>query len=207
MPLEGHPEGVRIASVALETSSVETVASLDDALVLRAARGDATAFRRLYERDAPRLYRFLGELLRDNAAADEALQEAFVRAHARLSTLREPGKWRSWLYGIARLVVMEMWRARGGPSLDDLPESAEPGTLATPEQALMGAQAQEALSSALADLKPGRRTALMLAAEQGMPYEEIAEVMGWSLAKVKVEIHRARRELRARLSVHLEERS
>src|SRR5687767_11217442 len=130
MPVEGHPEGVRIASVALESSSVETVASLDDALVIRAARGDAAAFRRLYERDAPRLYRFLGELLRDSSAADEALQEAFVRAHARLATLREPSKWRSWLYGIARLVVMEMWRVRGGPSLDDLPESAEPGTLA-----------------------------------------------------------------------------
>jgi RNA polymerase sigma-70 factor (ECF subfamily) len=207
MPVEEHPDSVRIASVALEAASPEAVTSLDDALVLRAARGDANAFRRLYERDAPKLYRFLTEMLRDRSAADEAMQEAFVRAHARLDTLREASKWRSWLYGIARLVVMEMWRARGGPSLDDLPESAEPNTLVTPEQALMGAQAHEALNLALADLKPGRRTALMLAAEQGMPYDEIAEVMGWSLAKVKVEIHRARLQLRARLSMHLEERS
>jgi RNA polymerase sigma-70 factor, ECF subfamily len=178
---------------------------MDGALVTRAAAGDALAFRRLYDRHAPRMFRFLCDLLRDRAAADEALQETFVRAHARLGTLRDPEKVRSWLYGIARLVVMEARRARWGESSldDDDGDIAEPHSQATPEQALLGRETGRALGVALEALKPDRRAALLLQADHELPYDEIAEVMGWSLAKVKVEIHRARAQLRIALAKHL----
>jgi RNA polymerase sigma-70 factor (ECF subfamily) len=178
---------------------------MDGALVTRAASGDALAFRRLYDRHAPRLFRFLCDLLRDAPAAEEALQETFVRAHARLATLRDPEKLRSWLYGIARLVVMEHRRARyGESSLDDEnADIAEPASLATPEQALLGRETGKALGLALEALKPERRAALLLQADHELPYDEIAEVMGWSLAKVKVEIHRARAQLRVSMAKHL----
>src|SRR5437016_1000887 len=64
----------------------------DAKLLERAAGGDARAFRQIYDRHALAVYRFLSGLLRDRAAADEATQETFVRAHARLRDVREGDK-------------------------------------------------------------------------------------------------------------------
>jgi RNA polymerase sigma-70 factor (ECF subfamily) len=184
------------------SSSDAPAISIDAALVTRAAGGDARAFRSLYERHSRALFRFLCDQLRDSSAAEEALQETFVRAHARLSTLHDPDRVRAWLFGIARLVAMEARRARAGEAgegvLDELPM---PGP--SPEISLLGREAARALDLALADLRPDRREALLMTADHELPYSDIAENLGWSLAKVKVEIHRARRELRTRLSKYL----
>jgi RNA polymerase sigma-70 factor (ECF subfamily) len=188
-----------------EPSAPAVTTSMDAVLVTRAAGGDPLAFRRLYERHSPRLYRFLCDLLRDAPAAEEALQETFVRAHGKLASLRDPEKVRPWLYGIARLVVMETRRARRGlESLDDDDADVlEPSSSRTPEQALLGQETGRALGVALESLKPDRRAALLLQADHELPYDEIAEIMGWSLAKVKVEIHRARAQLRVSMAKHL----
>jgi len=61
------------------------------------------------------------------------------------------------------------------------------------------------LDGALADLDHERRSALLMRIDHGLGYGEIAEAMGWSLQKVKNEIHRARLQLRARLAGYLEE--
>src|SRR5215470_18594937 len=58
-------------------------------LLDRARRGEPEAFRVIFDRHSFSVRRFLGDLLRDDAAADEATQETFVRAHARMRTLRE----------------------------------------------------------------------------------------------------------------------
>src|SRR5690242_16602893 len=86
--------------------------SLEEALVRRAAAGDPQAFRQLFDRYAPRVRRFLFDLLRDDTAADEAVQETFVRAHARLGSLRQTDRLMPWLFGIARFVFQEQLRAR-----------------------------------------------------------------------------------------------
>jgi RNA polymerase sigma-70 factor (ECF subfamily) len=201
---------VRLAIAVLDdhagsNSAAPATTSMDAALVVRAVAGDPVAFRRLYERHSPRLYRFLCDLLRDASAAEEALQESFVRAHGKLASLRDPDKVRPWLYGIARLVVMEARRARRGEQSldDDETDVAEPASTTTPEQALLGQETGRALGIALESLKPDRRAALLLQADHELPYDEIAEVMGWSLAKVKVEIHRARAQLRTSMAKHL----
>src|SRR5690348_18354578 len=69
-------------------------------------------FRAVYDAHARSVRRFLGDLLRDDAAADEATQETFVRAHARLGTLAASEKVLPWLFGIARNVFYEELRAR-----------------------------------------------------------------------------------------------
>src|SRR4051794_34727180 len=73
------------------------------ALLRRAQSGDAEAFRVIFDRHAPGVRRFLGDLLRDDSAADEATQETFVRAHGRMSTLADASKLSGWLFGIARM--------------------------------------------------------------------------------------------------------
>jgi RNA polymerase sigma-70 factor, ECF subfamily len=178
------------------------------ALLRRARTGDPAAFRLLFERHGSAVWRFLRDLFRDEAAADEATQETFVRAHGRLTTLRDEDRLSSWLLGIARRVFLEARRVRGGVHLlvdgeesEGLVEAVLPTP--TPEDLLLDQETEALLAEALGHLREERRAALMLRIDHGLPYEEIAQVMGWSLPKVKNEIHRARLQLRERLAAHV----
>ena len=73
-----------------------------------------------------------------------------------------------------------------------------------PEAALLGAEADRLLAEALGTLSEERRTALLLRIDHGLGYPEIAAALGWTLAKVKNEIHRSRLLLRERLGAYLE---
>lgn len=174
-------------------------------LARRALAGDTRAFRLIYERHAAPIYRFLRDILRDDAAADEATQETFVRAHTRLSTLADRDKLAPWLFGIARLVSFELLRARKAADLavDETELEAAHSPAPTPEAALLGREADAALASALAALPAERRAALLLQMDHDLSYDEIAGAMGWSLSKVKIEIHRARLALRDRLKEYV----
>jgi len=177
---------------------------IEHALVVRAADGDAAAFRRLFERHAPSVRRFVGDLLRDDAAADEATQETFVRAHSRLSSLRDGAKLLPWLFGIARNVAWEQRRARArGPQAEPPDDDASVDAAPTPEAILLGREADARLADALGALTDERRAVLLMRIDHDLGYDEIGEVMSWPLQKVKNEIHRARLLLRARLSEYL----
>ena len=176
----------------------------DDDLLSRARAGDAEAFRVIFDRQAPGVRRFLGDLLRDDSAADEGTQETFVRAYQRLRTLSEAGKLQGWLFGIARMVFMEQLRKkrRDGPvSPDDEPLQIDRAP--SPEAALLSREADQVLDQALEGLPHERRAALVMRLDHGLGYDEIASALGWNLQKVKNEIHRARLQLRARLSEYL----
>jgi RNA polymerase sigma factor (sigma-70 family) len=172
-----------------------------DPLVEEAAGGDGPAFRALFERHAPALRRFLRDLLQDEAAADEATQEAFVRAHAKLPTLRESGRFGPWLFRIARHVALEELRERRGRPADADEALAEaPAELPSPEAILLHAEALAMFRRALGGLPEERRACLLLAADHRLGYDDIASVMGWSPTKVRNELHRAREGLRAELA-------
>ena len=74
----------------------------------------------------------------------------------------------------------------------------------TPEAALLSGEADRVLAVALLDLGSERRAALLMRIDHDLGYGEIAVAMGWTLQKVKNEIHRARLQLRARLATYLE---
>jgi len=182
--------------------------SIEHALVMRAQRGDPRAFRMIFDRHAVNVRRFLFDLLRDAHAADEATQETFVRAHSALSGLREDAKLRSWLLGIARNVFYERLRQRkrrgyAAELTDEVSARLDVGNAPSPEDQLLRREADEMLGRALAAITEERRAALLLRLDHGLGYNEIATTMGWNLAKVKNEIHRARLQLRASLEQYL----
>jgi len=176
-------------------------------LLVRARGGDAAAFRTLFERHAPAVWRFSRDLFQDEAAADEATQETFVRAHGKLASLRDDTRFASWLLGIARHVHLESLRGRtahldvASEENESLLEAALPSP--TPEALLLDRELEGLLAEALGSLREERRSALLLRIDHGLAYEDIAQVMGWSLPKVKNEIHRARLQLRERLAGHV----
>jgi len=178
----------------------------DEELLSRVRAGDAEAFRVIFDREAPGVRRFLGDLLRDDVAADEGTQETFVRAHNRLGTLEEPGKLQGWLFGIARMVFFEQLRRRrrNGAPIDPFDEMPQIDRAPSPEALLLSAESDRMLDGAIADLTEERRAALLMRIDHGLGYSEIASAMGWSLQKVKNEIHRARLQLRRSLAGYLE---
>src|SRR5260370_41200898 len=78
----------------------------DRELLLRAQAGNAEAFRVIFDRGAPGVRRFLGELLRDDAAADEGTRVTVGRAPLRLTALEQPEEHHGWVFGVARLVFL-----------------------------------------------------------------------------------------------------
>jgi RNA polymerase sigma-70 factor (ECF subfamily) len=194
--------------------SAARVAEAGEALVARALRRDEAALAALYAAHAPAILRFLTDLLGDHATAADATQETFVRAFRRLDTLRATDRIAPWLFGIARNVSLEHKKARRrrGRVLVAASEGhgeapAEGCDGRTPEALLLGQEAARVVEGALARLSDDRRAMLLLRLDHALAYEEIAELMGFSLAKVKVEIHRARHVLRAELDAYRGDRS
>lgn len=179
----------------------------DAALVGRVRVQDPAAFRTLFDRHAPAVWRFLRDLVDDGGFADEGVQETFVRAYDKIAQLREDTRVQGWLFGIARNVAMEHLRSRrrDRPSgANPLPDESDDAQLLahqrddalSPETLLLGRETEVLMAKALANLSDDRRAALLLRVDHGLGYEEIASAMGWTLPKVKNELHRARLQLR-----------
>jgi RNA polymerase sigma-70 factor (ECF subfamily) len=164
-----------------------------------AGAADSDAMRSIYERFAPAIRRFLCALVRDRSAADDAVQETFARAIARLASLREGDRIAPWLFGIARNVSLEQRRARVRDGDAAGRDGADIGHARTPEAALLGEETARVVARALGELGEERRAALLLRIDHGLSYDDIAQTMGWSVAKAKIEVHRARLVLRAHL--------
>ena len=135
------------------------------------------------------------------AADADARPEPFVRAFRQKDTFDASRSVAPWLFGIARNVSLELRRARyrarrvvaDGNEEGDAPE---PRSSACPERELLGREALRVVGAAMDRLSEDRRAMLLLRLDHALAYEEIATTMGFSVAKVKVEIFRAREILR-----------
>jgi RNA polymerase sigma-70 factor, ECF subfamily len=193
-----------VTSLALEESDGGPVARPPAGPAIAESRAELEA---LYARHARSIHRFLCDMLGDHAAAADATQETFVRAFRRIDALICAERPALWLFGIARHVSREVRRARRRARrvITDAPADGaeercdEASSPRSPEEELMGREAVRVVDGALALLSEDRRAALLLRLDHGLGYEEIAGLMGWSVPKVKVEIHRARQVLRAEL--------
>lgn len=159
----------------------------------------------IFQRHGPAVRRFLGSALRDDADTDEAVQETFVRAHARMPAIEDPERLRPWLLGIARIVALDtrFFRRRDADRKDAHARTGVVELDPTPEAHLLDAEAERVLAEEIGGLSAHRRAALVLRVDHQLGYPEIAEAMGWPLQKVKNEIHRARLQIRERILRYL----
>jgi RNA polymerase sigma-70 factor (ECF subfamily) len=151
----------------------------------------------------PALRRFFGGRLSNSSQAEDATQETLLRALARRETLRDPSRVGPWLFGIARHVVSEERRRARRPLWrgEPLEERVEPQAPSTPELDLLAHEADHQAQGAILHFAEDRRRALLLRIEDELGYADIADRLGWSVPKVKNELHRARRVLKAALAV------
>ena len=183
----------------------------DEQLIAEALGGSQAAFRELVRRYERPVFNLVVRMVRDRETAEDLSQDSFVKAFSRLATYRaEQGKFSNWLFKIAHNTALDHLR-RGTlvtVSLEPHDPSEGGGLQAvvsdpddpSPLDAAVAGSLSEALEAGLERLRPEYREVLVLRAQEGLAYEEIAQVMGLPLGTVKTYIHRARKELAALLT-------
>lgn len=183
----------------------------DHTLIEHCLAGRREAYGQLVERYQNRLFHSLLHLLGSTEDAQDAAQDAFVQAFEKLSSFRGQSQFYSWLFRIAfNLAVSDKRRTkRMSTSLEGRRESngLEPSDInpsSEPSYAMTVADRQRIVQQALAELSPEFRSALILKEMDGMSYEVIAETLEVPLGTVRSRIHRARLDLREKLSALLQ---
>ena len=195
----------------MDTQFQHDPAAADDlALIGRAADGDLAAFETLMRRHNQQLYRAARSILRDEAEAEDVVQEAWWKAYGHLRDFRAEARPATWLTRIA--VNEALMRRRRNRSREALIQSAyqapheqdtmpthDPDTAAPaadgPDQAAWRAELRHRLERRIDALPDLYRTVFMLRAVDDMPAAEVAAVLGLPEATVRVRFMRARRLL------------
>jgi len=218
LPGGGTPAGEPFSQAAAGLGAPD----LGDAvLVEKAAAGGAEAFEELFVKYRQRVFAVAWRLLRNEDAALDVVQDAFVRAYEQLRNLRGETQFYPWLRRIAvnlaidrlrhlrRAVEVELDEQRMGRAGEDRDEPAavvRSGSEAeSPVQKAELSELSAALSEALLKLSDSHRAVFMLHASEGMSYKEIAEALDCNIGTVMSRLFYARKRLQELLAPHLGE--
>jgi RNA polymerase sigma-70 factor (ECF subfamily) len=176
-------------------------------LVERVRAGDEEAFRLIFDRYSRPVLSFIFDMVGDRALAEDLAQETFVRAFRGLNTLREETKLSTWLFAIAKNCAREQLRSRrrhaANVEIDAEPAFELHDHGRTPSGQLLDKELSGVIQGALMKLDEDKRTVFTLKVLQQHSYEEIAEITGFSVGKLKTDLHRARAEMRRRIGPYL----
>lgn len=207
-----QPTNTAVAAAKLEKAN-------DAELVALARQGSAAAFRVIMERNNRRLFRVARGVLKDEAEAEDAVQEAYLRAFANLRGYEGAASLSTWL---TRITLNEaLGRLRGRRTMIDLDriaeaaaDAGEPGArvvpfplaqpaASDPEHVAAQAEIRRLLEHAIDELPDPFRVAFMLRFVEQMSIEETAACLGVPEDTVKTRVHRAKRRLRQALGQQL----
>lgn len=187
----------------------------DDVLVERAVEGDYEAFEAIVERYQDRAYRLAWSLVKDEAEAQDVVQEAFLNVYRKLDTFEGEAKFGSWIYRVvvnAALMRLRKTRRRAEVAMDqagssvaeeDSAFSQRPGWRVHADKAAENVELREQILAAIDELDPKYQAVFLLREIEDLSLAEIAEVLELSEGAVKTRLHRARLHLRAALQPYL----
>jgi RNA polymerase sigma-70 factor, ECF subfamily len=200
-----HSPEHSVAAVKRGTEPAPALGDLPDLLLVERARGkDTRAFEALMRRYNRRLFRIARSILRDNDAADDAVQEAHIRAFTNLDRYEPTGKFGAWL---ARLAFNEalMIRRRSRPDtvpLDQIDASSLTSTASDADQ-LDAVQTRQLLEQAVDSLPEVFRTVFVLRVVEQLSGVETAACLGINETTVRTRLFRAQQRLRTDLARRL----
>jgi RNA polymerase sigma-70 factor, ECF subfamily len=171
----------------------------DIELMLRAQRGDMAAFRLLVTRYREPLRRFFVALLADRSAADDCVQETFLRLWLLRERYEPTGKFSTYLFQIGKhhlLNQRKRFRAAPLPMPADNTLELIPAAELPPEAAVMHRERGERIRQAVAALPEHYRLVFILCHDEGLKYAEIACRLGIPVGTVKSRMAEATRKLR-----------
>ena len=200
------------------TNVAPTEGGRDLELVARLAAGDVSALDDLMQRYSARVYRLARGICRNDADAEEVVQDVFVTLLRKHRTFEGRSALGSWIYRIAANTALNKRRGKRFESemrLEDcLPSFKSDGNregdpsflLAdwsqSPERQLLSAETRRIIAETLDALPDHYRAVLVLRDVEELSNEEVAEMLGETIASVKSKLHRARMALRERLTRH-----
>jgi len=178
----------------METTDIDLVESVRG--------GNDDAFRILVERHSRSIYRSAYRITANGADADDVVQETFLRAYRALPSFDSRAAFNTWLHRIAincSLDLIDSRKRREGriDVSEDLSFLASHD--ASPDRIAHGTEMRRAIATALDALTGNERTAFVLRHFEGMPLEEIGQILGTRLNATKNTVFRAVRKLRQHL--------
>ena len=186
-----------------------TERDIDQILVERVQRGDKKAFELLVIKYQRKLLRLVSRLVRDQAEAEDVVQEAFIKAYRAVPQFRGDSAFYTWLYRIgintAKNYLVTQGR-RTPTSTDANTEEAETfedadslRDINTPESMLATKQIARTVNQAMAVLPEELKVAITLREIEGLSYDEIAAAMDCPIGTVRSRIFRAREAIAEKL--------
>jgi RNA polymerase sigma-70 factor, ECF subfamily len=190
----------------------------DRALLDKAVAGDAEALEALMTRHAGRVYRLAYGITRNPADAEEVVQDVFLTVVRKGGSFEGQAALATWMYRVTMNAALNRRRGKRRElevSLEEhLPTYTEDGHRAgdrsdllvdwssTPEERVLSGESRQVLENAIDSLPAHYRAVLVLRDVEELSNEEVASIVGDSLASVKSRLHRARMALREQLTRH-----
>jgi len=179
----------------------------EPALLEKARDGDRAAFGRLVRMHQRRVFACALQMLADAGEAEDAVQEAFLRAWRAIDRFDGRSELSTWLYRITVNVCLNTIRRRRRGQASDIADPRVPEPPADPTQGkndpgltVESVELYRRLAKALDELSPSLRTTVVLVLIQGMPHKEAAAALGCPEGTIAWRIHEARRRLRVLLA-------
>ncbi len=161
-------------------------------------------FWKIYDQYYAKVRKFILANVRDEWAADDLIQETFIRIQKNLDSLKDPSKLSSWIFSIAYNLCQDYFRQTRkftAIEVEDL-EPIETFKVSLMQKKLEQHQMGQCIQDKMDLLAPDLRTVLLLSDIMACSQKEIGEILGISVSNVKVRLHRARKKFRAILEAH-----
>ncbi len=175
----------------------------DEALMLKIAQGDERAFRRLAPRYASRAIGFARRLTGSDADAEEIVQEAFLRVWVNAPRWRPEAAFRTWFYRIVFNICLNRKRRVPFFPLEIAGDPPDPAPDASTR--IERDQSRQQIARAIAELPDRQRAAIMLTYDDELSNADAAQILRVSVSALEALLVRAKRTLRERLKLILDE--
>lgn len=192
------PVSARAAS-AVDAGEVPSGEQVSEMLVRACQAGSLEAFDALVDRHSGAVYGYLLRLTGNAHDAEDLTQDTFLKAHRGLPRFQSARAFVPWLFTIARRTALNHFRSRR-PTEELHPDMATAEEAGAPDAMAGRADLAGSLWKAARRLKPQQYEALWLHYGEGLDIEQVARVMCKTRLNIRVLLHRARQELRRRLS-------
>jgi RNA polymerase sigma-70 factor (ECF subfamily) len=180
-----------------------------DPRIEAARKGDRAAFEALLREARPRSLGVAMKVLHNPDDAEDAVQDAFLKAWRNLGRFEGRSAFSTWIHRIVMNSSLDLMRRQscrpgaGSEDLSDRHERAEEANNDTPERAAIRTELQVVVADAIAELSPPHRQAVQLRELEEYSYEEIAETAACPIGTVMSRLHHARRKLAIELRAAL----
>ena len=184
------------------TSAAAPPGEIEHNLITQAQQGDREAFGELVRCHREGVINVVYRMCGDAALAEDAAQEAFIRAWRHLGSYQPRSPFRNWVYRIAANVALDVLRREKETADIDTVQVATLGP--GPEAALIERERAERVRQAVLALPPASRAVLVLREYEGLSYQEIAYTLDIPLGTVMSRLNYARSRMREALAAYLE---